>query len=65
MQSEQGRHGARHGEGRPAVCSGCHGELGSDPHGNLVEHLADKIIVQWPEMVDVYKGRAEYYGTLV
>lgn len=33
--------------------------------GKIVERLADKIIVQWPEMVDVYKGRAEYYGTLV
>lgn len=33
--------------------------------GKIIEHFADKIIVQWPEMVDVYKGRAEYYGTLV
>lgn len=33
--------------------------------GKIVEHIADKIIVQWPEMVDVYKGRAEYFGTLV
>lgn len=33
--------------------------------GKIVEHFADKIIVQWPEMVNVYKGRAEYYGTLV
>lgn len=33
--------------------------------GKIVEHLADKIIVQWPEMVDVYKGKAEYFGTLV
>lgn len=33
--------------------------------GRIVEHFADKIIVQWPEMVDVYKGKAEYYGTLV
>ncbi len=33
--------------------------------GKIVEHLADKIIVQWPEMVDVYKGKAQYYGTLV
>lgn len=33
--------------------------------GNIVEHFADKIIVQWPEMIDVYKGRAEYFGTLV
>lgn len=27
--------------------------------------LADKVIVQWPEMVDVYNGKADYYGTLV
>lgn len=33
--------------------------------GKIVDHFADKIIVQWPEMVDVYKGRAEYYGTLI
>lgn len=33
--------------------------------GKIVERFADKIIVQWPEMVNVYKGRAEYYGTLV
>lgn len=33
--------------------------------GKIVEHFADKVIVQWPEMVNVYKGRAEYYGTLV
>lgn len=33
--------------------------------GKIVERFADKIIVQWPEMVEVYMGRAEYYGTLV
>ena len=33
--------------------------------GKIVEHFADKIIVQWPEMVEVYKGKAEYWGTLV
>ena len=33
--------------------------------GKLIERICDKIIVQWPEMVDVYKGKAEYYGTLV
>lgn len=33
--------------------------------GKIVERFADKVIVQWPEMMDVYKGRAEYYGTLV
>ena len=33
--------------------------------GRLVGAISDKVIVQWPEMVDVYKGKAEYYGTLV
>lgn len=33
--------------------------------GKLIENIADKIIVQWPEMVDVYKGKAQFYGTLV
>lgn len=33
--------------------------------GKIVERFADKIIVQWPEMVNVYKGKAEYFGTLV
>ena len=33
--------------------------------GKIVEHFADKVIVQWPEMVNVYKGKAEYFGTLV
>lgn len=33
--------------------------------GKIVGRFADKVIVQWPEMMDVYKGRAEYYGTLV
>lgn len=33
--------------------------------GKIVGHIADKIIVQWPEMVNVYKGKAEYFGTLV
>ena len=33
--------------------------------GILVGWLSDKIIVQWPEMMDVYNGEAEYYGTLV
>lgn len=32
--------------------------------GKIVEHFADKILVQWPEMIDVYKGKAEYHGTL-
>lgn len=33
--------------------------------GKIVERLADKIIVQWPEMVNTYNGKAEYHGTLV
>jgi UDP-N-acetylglucosamine:LPS N-acetylglucosamine transferase len=33
--------------------------------GRLIGGICDKVIVQWPEMVDVYKGKAEYYGTLV
>ena len=35
--------------------------------GNLSQvknKISDKIIVQWPEMLKVYKN-AEYYGTLV
>jgi len=32
--------------------------------GRLVQQLADMIIVQWPEMVDVYKGKASYFGIL-
>lgn len=33
--------------------------------GKLLTKIANKIIVQWPEMVDVYHQKAEYYGTLV
>lgn len=33
--------------------------------GRIISNFADKIIVQWPEMLDVYKGKAEYYGTLI
>ncbi len=33
--------------------------------GKLISPISDKIIVQWPEMVDVYKGKAEYFGTLI
>jgi len=33
--------------------------------GKLIGRFADKVIVQWPEMVNVYKGRAVYLGTLV
>jgi UDP-N-acetylglucosamine:LPS N-acetylglucosamine transferase len=38
---------------------------GKSVAGKIVTKLADKIIVQWPEMVDVYGGKAEYLGTLV
>ncbi len=33
--------------------------------GKILTHIADKIIVQWPEMLSVYKNKAEYYGVLV
>jgi len=33
--------------------------------GRLIGRISNHVIVQWPEMVDVYKGKAEYYGTLV
>ncbi|MCC8171360.1 MAG: capsular biosynthesis protein CpsF [Parabacteroides sp.] len=33
--------------------------------GQLLYRICDKVIVQWPEMVDVYAGKAEYYGTIV
>lgn len=33
--------------------------------GKIVGCFADKIYVQWPEMVEVYNGKAEYWGTLV
>lgn len=32
--------------------------------GRITERFADKIIVQWPEMIDVYGGKADYYGVL-
>lgn len=32
--------------------------------GKLIEGLCDKVIVQWKEMLNVYKN-AEYFGTLV
>lgn len=32
--------------------------------GKLIAGISDKVIVQWPEMLDLYK-KAEYYGTLV
>lgn len=33
--------------------------------GKILTPIADKIIVQWPEMLEVYKGKAEYLGTLI
>ena len=33
--------------------------------GKIVGGFADKVIVQWPEMLGVHGKRAEYYGTLV
>ena len=33
--------------------------------GRLIGGISDKVIVQWPEMVEIYKGKAEYLGTLV
>ncbi len=33
--------------------------------GKLLGKLAHKVIVQWPEMLDVYGEKASYYGTLV
>lgn len=33
--------------------------------GKILTHIANKIIVQWPEMIEVYKGKAEYYGVLI
>lgn len=38
---------------------------GKSVTGKLLSPIADKIIVQWPEMVGVYGGKAEYYGTIV
>lgn len=33
--------------------------------GRLLAHICDSLIVQWPEMVDVYGKKAECYGTLI
>lgn len=33
--------------------------------GKILGKLADHIIVQWPEMVDVYDGKASYFGTII
>ena len=32
--------------------------------GKLISKFCDKLIVQWPEMLDVYGKKAEYYGIL-
>lgn len=32
--------------------------------GRLLAHICDSLIVQWPEMVDVYGKKARCYGTL-
>lgn len=33
--------------------------------GKAIGRIADVVLVQWPEMVDVYGGKAQYLGTLV
>lgn len=33
--------------------------------GKAVGRMADIVLVQWPEMVEVYEGKAKYLGTLV
>ena len=33
--------------------------------GKLLGKLSHKVIVQWPEMLEVYGEKANYYGTLV
>lgn len=33
--------------------------------GKIVGKLSDYVIVQWPEMLNVYGQKAKYYGTLV
>ena len=33
--------------------------------GKFIERFCDHIIVQWPEMLNVYGSNAKYYGTLV
>jgi len=33
--------------------------------GRVVIHLADHFLVQWPELLPAYHGRAEYRGSLV
>ncbi len=33
--------------------------------GRILSHMADRFLVQWPELLPAYKGRAEYCGSLV
>lgn len=33
--------------------------------GRIVVHLADQFLVQWPELLPAYRGRAQYRGSLV
>jgi len=33
--------------------------------GRLAARLADRVFVQWPEVAEHYKGKAEYHGRLV
>jgi len=33
--------------------------------GRVVIHLADRFMVQWPELLPAYHGRAEYRGSLI
>jgi UDP-N-acetylglucosamine:LPS N-acetylglucosamine transferase len=33
--------------------------------GRLLVHVADRFLVQWPELLGAYGGRAEYCGSLV
>lgn len=33
--------------------------------GKAIGRIADVVLVQWPEMIDVYGGKAKYMGTLV
>ena len=33
--------------------------------GKFISKISDYIIVQWPEMLEIYGSKARYYGTLV
>lgn len=33
--------------------------------GKIISPFADRVLVQWPEMLSVYNGKAQYYGTLI